>query len=140
MLGRLRYGVEGKNVTAVVSSASVVRDSIVAAVLVRMSAAADIAPYLRGPALAVVVRLTREVVSRCVDALDPGADLSGGADALHPVPGEPAAVRAVLARVLGTFAWERLAEVIGPHDTPPHAVCRAVESLFDSLVELGRSH
>ncbi len=114
------------------------RDRMVVGALRRMACLADVAPYLRGPSRVVATRLTGEVLSRCLDALEPGGHLSGGAEALRPRPGEPAAVRAVLARVVGRFAWEQLAEVIGPFDAPPQAVCRAAEVLFDSLVELAR--
>ncbi|MEV7549392.1 hypothetical protein AB0N89_07195 [Amycolatopsis sp. NPDC089917] len=115
-----------------------VRDRMVAGVLHRMAGLADVAPYLRGSSRAAVVRLTGEVLSRCLDALEPEGRLSGGEDALRSREGEPAAVRIVLARVLGRFAWEQLTEVIGPFEVPPLAVCRSAEVLFDSLVELAR--
>ncbi|WP_410652314.1 hypothetical protein [Amycolatopsis sp. cmx-4-54] len=115
-----------------------VRDRMVAGVLRRMANMADVAPYLRGPSRAAVIRLTGEVLSRCLDALEPEGRLSGGEDALRPRAGEPAAVGIVLARVLGRLAWEQLAEVIGPFEAPPLAVCRSAEVLFDSLVELAR--
>ncbi len=111
---------------------------MVAGVLHRMAGMADVAPYLRGPSRVAAVRLTGEVLSRCLDALEPEGRLSGGDDALRPRAGEPAAVRTVLARVLGRFAWEQLTEIIGPFEVPPLAVCRSAEVLFDSLVELAR--
>ncbi|WP_181775726.1 hypothetical protein [Amycolatopsis pittospori] len=114
------------------------RDRLVIGALRRMAGLADVAPYLRGPSRAVAARLTSEVLSRCLDVLEPGGHLSDGEQALRPRPGEPAAVRAVMARVLGRFAWEQLSGVIGPFDAPSSAVCRAAEVLFDSLVELAR--
>ncbi|MFD5247129.1 hypothetical protein ACFWIW_21465 [Amycolatopsis sp. NPDC058340] len=115
-----------------------VRDRMVAGVLRRMASMADVAPYLRGPSRVAVIRLTGEVLSRCLDELEPEGRLSGGEDALRPRAGEPAAVGIVLARVLGRLVWEQLTEVIGPYEAPPLAVCRSAEVLFDSLVELAR--
>ncbi|WP_410584976.1 hypothetical protein [Amycolatopsis sp. lyj-108] len=117
-----------------------VRDRMVAGVVRRMATMPDVAPYLRGSSRPVAVRLIGEVLSRCLDALISGSVLSGGRDALRSLPGEPAAVRTVVARVLGRLVWEQLSGVIEPLDTTSQAVRDAAEVLFDCLVDLSRPH
>ncbi|KZB85397.1 hypothetical protein [Amycolatopsis regifaucium] len=115
-----------------------VRERMVMGVAHRLATMPDVAPYLRGSSRPVAIRLIGEVLARCLDALAPGSGLSGGEDALRSLPGEPAAVRAVIARVVGRPAWEQLSGVIGTSDATSQAVRDAAEVLFDCLVDLAR--
>ncbi|MFD9890765.1 hypothetical protein ACFWY9_15570 [Amycolatopsis sp. NPDC059027] len=113
-----------------------VRDRMVENVLGELTTRPAAVPYLRGGSRETVARLVGEMLSRCLDALEPGRALSAGTGALRPRPTEPAAVRFVVLREAGSLVWRQLAVLIGPRHTPPREVCAAAEALFDCFVEL----
>ncbi|MFE0020257.1 MbtH family NRPS accessory protein [Amycolatopsis sp. NPDC059021] len=113
-----------------------VRDRMVENVLSELTTRPAAVPYLRGQSRGIVVRLVKEMLSRCLDALEPGRALSEGTGALGPRPAEPAAVRFVVLREAGSLVWHQLSVLIGPRHTPPREVCAAAEALFDCFVEL----